>query len=627
MAFLSPLYLLLAAAAAVPLLIHLMRRRIGTRVELPSARYLARAEQEHSRKLRLRNLLLMLLRVLAVLCVAAAAARPVASVAGTGHGPTALAIVLDNSLSTSAVVDGTPLFERLRRAAAEAARAASPADRVWLVTADGRVSGGSASAVAAAIGRAVPLAGAGDLPGATLRAASLVRAAGLPERQVAIATDAQATSWPRPIQLGDTRAVVFAPSGTVPPNRAVRVAEARPARWTPRGALVARLLLPADSAAYRIALGGRTLARGTVAAPAGGGDADVAVQAAPAERGWVAGSVELEPDELPGDDSRAFALWVGRAPAIAVDAGSGPFVATAIDALFQSGRARGAGGDAVAVVSAENLARLPALVVAPGDPVRIGAANRALERTGVPWRFGQPRRGETTVRASRGLVTPIDGVTASLRHALVRQPGDAPADTLATAGGEPWIVAGAGYVLVASPMLPEATTLPVRAPFVPLLDELVSQRLAGSAGPVLDASPGATVPLPPGVTAMQGTAADAPRLPLAGGTFAAPQRPGVYFLLRGTERAGALVVNAEAEESLLQRLTKTELARRLRARGVHVVENARDWPSAVFASSTRRPLTVPLLVAALLLLAGETLLTRGGGARGTSASSPARAAA
>ena len=627
MAFLSPLYLLLAAAAAVPLLIHLMRRRIGTRVELPSARYLARAEQEHSRKLRLRNLLLMLLRVLAVLCVAAAAARPVASVAGTGHAPTALAIVLDNSLSTSVVVDGAPLFERLRRAAAGAARGASPADRLWLVTADGRVSGGTPPTVAAAIARATTLAGAGDLSGATLRAASLVRAAGLPERQVAIVTDAQASAWPRPIQLGDARAVVLAPSVTVPPNRAVRGAEARPARWTPRGAVVARVLLPGDSAAYRVVLGGRTLARGTVAAPAGGGDAEVSVQAAPAERGWVAGSVELEPDEMPGDDSRNIALWVGSAPALAVDAAGGPFVATASDALLQSGRARVAIGDAVGIVSGESLARLPALVFAPGDPVRVGAANRALERAGVPWRFGQPRRGETAVRATAALATPLDGVTASLRYALARQAGDAPADTLATAGGEPWIVAGEGYVVVASPMLPEATTLPVRAPFVPLLDELVSQRLAGSAGPVLYVAPGATVPLPPAVDALRGSAADAPRLPLAGRTFPAPLRPGVYFLLRGTERAGALVVNAEPEESLLQRLSKPELAGRLRARGVNVLDNAGEWPSAVFASSTRRPLTVPLLVVALLLLAAETLLTRGTGARPAGAGSAARAAA
>src|SRR5690348_7077681 len=72
--FLAPLWLALAGAAAVPLLIHLLRRRIGTRVEFPAARYLARAEQEHSRSLKLRNLLLMLLRVAIVLLVALAAA-------------------------------------------------------------------------------------------------------------------------------------------------------------------------------------------------------------------------------------------------------------------------------------------------------------------------------------------------------------------------------------------------------------------------------------------------------------------------------------------------------------------------------------------------------------------------
>src|SRR5205814_3580192 len=100
MSFLSPWFLVLAGAAAVPLLIHLLRRRIGVRVEFPAARYLARAEREHSRTLRMRNLLLMLLRMIAVMLVALAAARPTARSAGAGHAPTALAIVIDNSLST-----------------------------------------------------------------------------------------------------------------------------------------------------------------------------------------------------------------------------------------------------------------------------------------------------------------------------------------------------------------------------------------------------------------------------------------------------------------------------------------------------------------------------------------------
>ena len=78
MSFLAPLYLSLVGAIAVPLLIHLWRRKIGSRVEFPAARYLERAEKEHSRTLKIRNLLLMFLRVLALLAIATAAARPVA---------------------------------------------------------------------------------------------------------------------------------------------------------------------------------------------------------------------------------------------------------------------------------------------------------------------------------------------------------------------------------------------------------------------------------------------------------------------------------------------------------------------------------------------------------------------
>jgi len=82
MGFLAPLWLLAGAAAAVPLLIHLMRRRAGLRIDFPAVRYLVRAEREHSRDLRLRNLLLMILRVAAVLLITLAAAHPIVRMAG-----------------------------------------------------------------------------------------------------------------------------------------------------------------------------------------------------------------------------------------------------------------------------------------------------------------------------------------------------------------------------------------------------------------------------------------------------------------------------------------------------------------------------------------------------------------
>jgi hypothetical protein len=597
--FLAPLWLLLGAAAAVPLIIHLLRRRIGTRVDFPAARYLARAEQEHSRKLRLRNLLLMLLRVAVVLLLAAAAARPVGRLGGAGHAPTAIAIVLDNSLSTSAIAGGRTVLEELRDRARSVAAAATAADRLWLVTADGRVSGGDVRAIREAIDRVTPLAGAGDLAAATARAAALARASGLAERRVAILTDGQATAWPRPVPLGDAPVLAYVPEAAAPPNRAVVHAEARPLRWTPRGA-VAAAVAGDDSATYRVTLGARTLARGTATAAAGADE--VLVRAAPAERGWLAGTVEIEPDELRADDVRHFAVWIGAAPGVALDSGVGPFARSAVAAMREGGLV--ADGADVAIAPADALARLPALIVAPADPVRLGAATRALERAGVPWRFGALRRGESVVRGER-----MEGVTASERYQLVPR-GAAPADTLARAGGEPWIVAGARYVLVASPLDPRATSLPARAAFVPWLTEIVTQRLTGEVGGVVAAAPGDSLARPAWAEMME--MPDGARVPLAGGRLAAPARAGVYPLLRGARRAGALVVNPEPDESALARLEPAALASRLRGDAeVRVLHEADEWRSAVFAGAARRPLLVPLLVAVMLLLLAESLAAGG----------------
>jgi len=74
------------------------------------------------------------------------------------------------------------------------------------------------------------------------------------------------------------------------------------------------------------------------------------------------------------------------------------------------------------------LTALPALIVAPLDPVKLGAANRALERAGVPWRYGARKTGESTVRG-----TGFDGVNVTARYDLVAQPGAA-AETLAVVG-------------------------------------------------------------------------------------------------------------------------------------------------------------------------------------------------
>lgn len=278
---------------------------------------------------------------------------------------------------------------------------------------------------------------------------------------------------------------------------------------------------------------------------------------------------------------------------------AGPFLRTAVDALVQDARVA-LGGD-IALAPADGAVRLPALLLAPADPTRLGAANRTLERLGLPWRFGAPRRDETAVRGDK-----FDGVRATLRYPLEAQTG-ATGDTLATAGGAPWIVAGDGFVIIGSPLDPAATDLPLRASFVPWLGDIIAQRLAGTASADLQAAPGAAMRVPSGTDGLE--APDGQVTPLTASSNA-PSRAGVYFLRRGTARVGALVVNAEPEESDLARLPLATLRDRVRTRDALVTADAAEWRRSLFNLGARRPLQLPLILLALALLAAETLVVR-----------------
>ena len=598
MSFLAPWFLALGAAALVPLLIHLLRRRIGLQVEFPAARYLARAERDHSRTLRMRNLLLMLLRVVAVVLLALAASRPAARVGGAGHAPTALAIVLDNSMSSAVVENGAPLIDELKSMARAVISQASPDDRLYLVTADAAVRGGSSASVLEELERVRPYAGAGKLKEAVARAAAAVEASGMDSKQIAVLTDGQRSAWTDAARInGDLPVLVWTPSNAAPSNRAVVMAEARPVRWTPRGAIGARAV-GTDSTTYRMVLGSRTLARGTIV-----NGEEAVVSAAPVERGWTAGVVELEPDELPLDNVRHFALWIGPAPSVRVMPGAGAFVRNAVDVLRASGRV--VDGSGVAIASADELSALPALILPPSDPVRVGAANRALERLGIPWRYGAPRREAQIARGDQ-----IAGVTVSSRYELLPR-GVPEAETLAVVGREPWIVAGPRYVLSASPLDPESSSLPVSASFIPWVAEVLSSRLHADPGGVRFAAPGDRVARPAGVEAIE--SATGGRTALEGSSFEAPSLAGTYFFVRSGRRVGALVVNAEVDESRLERWSARDLAERVSSAGARVVTARDEWTRAAFSGTARRSIVLPLLVAALLVLAAEAVISTTGG--------------
>ena len=660
MAFLAPFFLTLATLVGVPVLVHLLRRKVGRTVDFPAVRYLTRMEQEHSRELKLRHRLLLLLRVLAVLALALAAARPIARFAGLGHAPISLAIVLDNSMSTGIVGGERTVFDSLRVDVRGLLDDLSNDDRAWIVTADGRVIGGGVPALQQALATLSPLGGRGDLAAATRRAIGLARSGAPRAPVVAVVSDGQRNAFQADtvIDAGAVPVVLLAHGAGAVRNRAVLAATANPARWTPSGAVQFAISAP-DSSDWRLLLDGRTVARGAVSGAPVNAPVRITQRLASNSSGWVRGKVEVDADALRADDARWFAVRVAPPPTVSTRPEGGAFLTAALATLVEEKRLeRGAEGGArsVTVAGADAAGvRLPVLLTAPQDPVRIGDANRTLARLGIPWRFGAIARNLVLARAVSANGAPVDttssaarvfeGTPVRLRYPLVYSPGGRPADspgdsaaqaatalaatalaatalaatavvadTLATAGGSAWAVAGDGYVLIASPLEPDATDLPLRGAFVPWLLEALSRRL-GEDGRVIDAVPGQRLAGLRSVTGLEGP--DGKVVGTNGDRLTVPNESGVYFLRRQSARIGALVVNPEPEESDV--VGKGQAANDSAAAIMRAQVSGRDVTSAASASAWRRlvfdraaghGLLLPLVALALAALLAEAWLAR-----------------
>jgi hypothetical protein len=133
MSFLYPVFLFGAVAAAVPIILHLLKREAAPEVRFSAVRFLRREPTEQSRRQRLRELLLLALRVAAILLLAAAFARPY-FVEGARVTSSVTIVALDTSLSM-----GAPgRFERARDLARSVVDQAPAGSRVGLVTFDDR---------------------------------------------------------------------------------------------------------------------------------------------------------------------------------------------------------------------------------------------------------------------------------------------------------------------------------------------------------------------------------------------------------------------------------------------------------------------------------------------------------
>ena len=620
MFFLSPLALIGLSAALVPPLLHLFQRREPPVIEFPAVRYLQETQRDARRTVRLQHLLLMLLRMLAVILLALAAARPVVPGGmGARHEPTALVIVFDHSLSSGAVIGGVRVLDDLAARARETLREAQAGDAVWLIGADGIARRVTPAELLQVVSAVRPDARRLDLDAAVKQGARLIATSGYARGEIHVLSDIQATAFgddaslrsPVPgLRFADSTLkgltiLVYHPLGDPPPNRGVTAARPSPVLWLPgiggvRASIGGGPADPGSRATVGITVDGRPGAR---ALAASGGDVELAApRLAP---GWHSGTVALEPDELRADDERPFAVRVAAPAGVASSGDLGPFVAEALGVLAAGGRIRTDG--AVDVRLGTVLSSGTCVVLPPADPVALGSLNRALAASGVAWRFGVRRESEDTVAAPA--IPELLGVRVRVRYVLEPTGARIPGDVLARAGADAWLVHDGRVVLLGSRLVPEETSLPLSGGFVPFIGALVN-RIARGEGGVLEAAPGGPVTLPARVTAI--ASRDSLTAAPAGEVVPAPTVPGVYALRSGADTIGMLVVAPDPRESDLRRMSDGALRAQWNGAQTAVTDKAASYAARRFRGAGRSELTGWLLLAALLVLVGESLLAAGG---------------
>lgn len=259
MSFLAPLFLLGTLAAAVPIVLHLLKREPDARVRFSAVRLLRSAPVEHAHRRRLRELLLLALRVAALLLLAFAFARPFFA-SGALAKPSAVTVVL---LDTSASMSAPGQFEKARQLATQAIDRAG-GDRIALITfADTPAVTTRPSADRALVAAAVDDARAGA--GSTRYKPALAAAADLLEGRpgtVVVVTDLQASGW----DAGDRAAV--------PESVRVEIADVGP---PPRNLAVTAVRVAGDRAVATIRNAGPALDEARVTLS--GGDDDSAAAA------------------------------------------------------------------------------------------------------------------------------------------------------------------------------------------------------------------------------------------------------------------------------------------------------------------------------------------------------------
>ena len=255
--FLSPLFLVAAMAAAIPILLHLFHRKTEVVIDFPAVRLLKRAPVQQHRRRRLRELILLALRVVALVLLALSFARPYFAGAVAPESAALTVIAVDQSMSLSAPAQ----IDRARDAALRAVDAAPSSRALALVTfADAATVAveptTDRAAVRAAIKQIAPTPRGTRYRTALARASEVI---GARDGRLVLVTDLQQSGWEANDEGGLPDGVDIEIAAVAPPtgNLAVTSAERRDRRVI---ATVQNYGNADAKTTVRLMMGGNTLA-------------------------------------------------------------------------------------------------------------------------------------------------------------------------------------------------------------------------------------------------------------------------------------------------------------------------------------------------------------------------------
>lgn len=203
--FLSPTFLIAAAAAIIPLILHLMQKRRTVRMPFSTLRFLKVAQKRSSNRIRMENFLLWLLRTLLLIAIAAAFAVPVVRTVNLGRlmgqAHRDVVLILDVSYSMGYETGQRRVWESTRQTALAILRGLQKGDRASVILAGDRPTtliekpSADLAMVQSLIESLDPRPESSHLDEALPEALKTLKESGNREREIYVLTDGQALPW------------------------------------------------------------------------------------------------------------------------------------------------------------------------------------------------------------------------------------------------------------------------------------------------------------------------------------------------------------------------------------------------------------------------------------------------